>query len=121
MYNALGGGVNGSNGRKGIDVFGRNTFQMKRTINMDMRLSKNVRFGERYRAEISGDAFNIFNHQNVTGVNTTGYIIGSTTNPVTKAVTPTLTYNSSFGHVTNTNSNFAYTPRQIQIGFRFFF
>jgi len=121
VYNALGGGVNGSNGRKGIDAIGRNTFQMKRTINMDMRLSKKLRFGEHYRAELSGDAFNIFNHQNVNAVNTTGYIIGSTTNPVTKAVTPTLTYNSSFGHVTNTNSNFAYTPRQIQIGFRFFF
>ena len=121
VYNALGSGINGSNGRKGIDVFGRNTFQMKRTINMDMRLSKKIRFGEHYRAEILGEAFNIFNHQNVTGVNNTGYIIGSTTNPVTKAVAPTLTYNSSFGQVTNTNSNFAYTPRQIQIGFRFFF
>jgi hypothetical protein len=94
---------------------GRNTIVQKRTINMDTRLSKKIKFGERYSAEVLGEAFNIFNHQNVTGVNNTGYIIGGT------AAAPTLSFNSSFGHVTNSNSNFAYTPRQIQIGFRFFF
>lgn len=111
----LGGGVNGSNGRKGIDVIGRNTFQMKRTINMDMRLSKRVHFGDRYSAEVLGEAFNIFNHQNVTGVNATGYFVGGT------FAAPTLSFNSPFGSVTNSNSNFAYSPRQIQIGFRFSF
>jgi hypothetical protein len=114
-YKALGSGINGSNGRKGIDVVGRNTFVQKRTIDVDTRLSKKIKFGERYSAEVLGEAFNIFNHQNVTGVNNTGYIIGGT------AAAPTLSFNSSFGRVTNSNSNFAYTPRQIQIGFRFFF
>jgi hypothetical protein len=74
------------------------------------------------------EAFNIFNHQNVTSVNNTGYIV-STTGTVgtangTVACTtsaPCLNYNSSFRSVTNSNSNFAYTPRQIQMGFRFFF
>jgi len=111
----LGGGVNGSNGRKGIDFVGRNTFQMKRTIDMDLRLSKKVRFGDRYSAEVLGEAFNLFNHQNVTGVNNTGYFVGGT------ATAPTLSFNSPFGSVTNSNSNFAYTSRQIQIGFRFLF
>jgi len=111
----LGSGINGSNGRKGIDVIGRNTFVMKRTIDMDLRLSKKVRFGDRYSAEVLGEAFNLFNHQNVTGVNNTGYIIGGT------ATAPALSFNSSFGSVTNSNSNFAYTSRQIQIGVRFFF
>jgi outer membrane receptor protein involved in Fe transport len=121
-YSGLGAGINGSNGRKGIDVIGRNSFRMKRTINMDLRLSKKVRFGERYAIELLGEAFNIFNHQNVTSVNNTGYIIGSTTaDPTTKAVNATLNFNSSFGSVTNSNSNFAYSPRQLQIGFRFLF
>src|SRR2546427_682103 len=114
-YKALGSGINGSNGRKGIDVIGRNTFQMKRTIDMDIRLAKKVRFGEHYSAEVLGEAFNLFNHQNVTGVNNTGYIVGGT------ATAPTLSFNSSFGSVTNSNSNFAYTSRQIQIGVRFLF
>jgi len=127
-YAALGSGVNGSNGRKGIDAVGRNTFRMKRTIDMDLRLSKKVKFTERYNAELLADFFNIFNHQNVTGVNNTGYIIstsgtvnnGSATVPCSSSA-PCLSYNSAFGTVTNSNSNFAYTPRQIQIGFRFFF
>src|SRR5882724_8290643 len=118
---ALGAGVNGSNGRKDIDVVGRIKFRMKRTIDMDLRLSKKVRFGERYAVELLGEAFNIFNHQNVTSVNNTGYIIGSTTDPTTKAVNATLNFNSSFGSVNNSNSNFAYSPRQLQIGFRFLF
>jgi len=111
----LGGGVNGSNGRKGIDVIGRNTFRMPRTMNTDLRLSKKVRFTERFAAEVLGEAFNIFNHQNVTLVNNTGYFVGGT------ATAPTLSYNSSFGKVANSNSNFAYSSRQIQIGFRFLF
>lgn len=111
-YNALGGSINGSGGRRGIDVLGRNTFQLKRTINMDMRLSKKLRFGERYSAEFLGEAFNIFNHMNITSANNTGYSI----NPG-----PSLGFNSPFGKPTNGNSNFAYTPRQVQAGFRFFF
>ena len=87
-----------------------------------------VQFGERYRVELMAEAFNIFNHQNVTSVSTTGYSI-STTGSVTSATgnvpcsaaAPCLGYNSSFGSVTNSNSNIAYTPRQLQIGFRFFF
>ena len=127
-YSALGSGVNASNGRKGIDAVGRNTFRMKRTIDMDLRLSKKVKFNERFSAELLGEAFNIFNHQNVTGVNNTGYSIATTGSVNTGNGTatcstsaPCLSYNSAFGTRTNANSNFAYTPRQIQIGFRFFF
>ncbi|HUL32369.1 MAG TPA: TonB-dependent receptor [Candidatus Eisenbacteria bacterium] len=127
-YKALGAGVNGSNGRKGIDAVGRNTFRQKRTINMDLRLSKKLYFGERYSAELMAEAFNIFNHQNVTGVSTTGYSIvttgtvpTATGNTPCSATAPCLSYNSSFGTVSNVNSNYAYLPRQIQIGFRFFF
>jgi hypothetical protein len=127
-FNRLGAGINGSNGRKGIDVVGRSTFRQKRTINMDLRLAKKIRFNERLSAELLAEAFNIFNHNNVTGVNTTGYIISTTgtvnngtANVTCSAAAPCLSFNSSFASVTNANSNFAYTPRQIQIGFRFFF
>lgn len=102
-----------------FDVVGRNTFRMKRTINMDLRISKQVKIRENMGVELIGEAYNIFNHQNVTGVNNTGYISGSTTSA--GVVTPTLSYNSSFATVTNSNSNFAFSSRQIQIGFRFLF
>ncbi|MBA0083678.1 MAG: hypothetical protein HRJ53_01650, partial [Acidobacteria bacterium Pan2503] len=111
----LGGGVNGSNGRKGIDIIGRNTFRMPRTVNVDLRLSKRVRLGDRYSVEALAEAFNLFNHQNVTGITNTAYRVGGT------ATAPTLVVNPPFGSVSNSNSNFAYTSRQIQIGFRFFF
>jgi hypothetical protein len=114
-FSGLGSSINGSNGRKGIDVIGRNTFRQKRTIDMDLRLSKKIMLRERLGVELIGEAFNIFNHQNVTSVNNTGYIIGGT------AAAPTLSFNSSFGTVTNSNSNFAYSPRQIQIGARLLF
>jgi len=114
-----GGGINGSNGRKGIDVIGRNTFRMPRTQVLDMRLSKKFTFAEKYSLELSGDAFNVFNHPNTTGVNTTGYIV--TTNGACSAAAPCLSYNSGFGIGSSANSNFAYSTRQIQLGFRFLF
>ena len=124
----LGSGVNGSNGRKGIDAVGRNTFRLPRTAVVDLRLSKKIRFGERYSAELIGEAFNLFNHQNVTGVNNTGYSIATSNVTTSDGVVhtcsnaaPCLNLNSAFGTVTSANSNFAFSPRQIQIGFRFLF
>jgi len=134
--NAPGGlsaGVNGSNGRKGIDVIGRNTFHLPRTQVVDLRISKKFSFGENYKFEVLGEGFNLFNRTNVTSAQTLGYRIA--TNNVTTAnglVTCTnaapclnLNVNSAFapvfGTAANANSNFAYSSRQIQIGFRFLF
>jgi len=124
----LGGGVNGSNGRKGIDIIGRNTYRLPRTQVVDLRLSKSFTFAEKYTFQVLGEGFNLFNHLNVTGVNTTGYSIATTgsvptaggTTPCTAAA-PCLSFNAPFGTVTSANSNFAYSSRQIQIGFRFLF
>jgi hypothetical protein len=123
-----GGGVNGSNGRKGLDNFGRNSFQLPRTQVVDLRISKYFNFGERYKLQILGEGFNLFNHVNPTSVNNTAYIISTTpiSTPSGGTVTcstaaPCLNYNSPFGKVNNANSNFAYTTRQVQIGVRFFF
>jgi hypothetical protein len=51
----------------------------------------------------------------VTSASNTGYFVGGT------GAAPTLSFNAPFGSVTNSNSNFAYTSRQVQIGFRFVF
>jgi outer membrane receptor protein involved in Fe transport len=120
----LGPGINGSNGRKGIDIFGRSTFNLPRTQVLDLRLAKMFQFKEKYHLEILGDFFNLFNHVNATGVNNTGYIIvtrGSVTGPNNvsvscSAASPCLQYNAPFGAITNANSNYAYSSRQIQIG-----
>jgi hypothetical protein len=124
----LGGGVNGSNGRKGIALIGRNAFRLPRTQVVDLRISKRFTFAEKYTFEVLGEGFNLFNHLNVTGVNTTGYSIltsgsvpsASGTTPCSAAA-PCLSFNAPFGTVSSANSNFAYSSRQIQIGFRFLF
>jgi len=67
---------------------------------MDLRLSKRVKFGDHYSVEALGEAFNIFNHQNVTGVNSTGYFVGGA------GTAPRSRLNAPFGSVTNSNSQF---------------
>jgi outer membrane receptor protein involved in Fe transport len=109
-------GINGSGGAFRIDQTGRNTYQYPGTIVADTRVSKHFTVAEKYRIEVLAELFNIANHQNVTGVNNTGYIISGSAK--------TLTFNTDnnnnplFGTITNSNSNFVYSPRQIQVGAR---
>jgi hypothetical protein len=109
--------LNGSGGRNSLL---RNDFRFPGTQVIDLRLSKRFTFHDRYSVEILGEAFNLFNHFNVTGVNLTSYKTGGT------AAAPLLVPNTSsgallFGQVTNANSNFAYSPRQVQLGARLVF
>ena len=139
------GGINGSGTGSGytsgqgnfsgfnyIPGIGRNTYRARNNYGVDLKISKSFTYKERYSAEFSGEGFNLFNHQNVTGMQSTGYLLGGT------AAAPTMTYcgspvtagglpnpggappcNSGLANtITNTNSNFAWTPRQIQLGIR---
>jgi hypothetical protein len=75
------------------------------------------------------DSFLVARHLlRLTGINNTGYIVSTSGTVTTSAGTaacsssaPCLSYNSVFGTVASSNSNFAFSPRQIQIGFRFLF
>jgi hypothetical protein len=123
------GNINGSGGRNNLPVFQRNTFRNPRTQVMDLRISKHFTFREKYGMELLGEAFNLFNHFNVTGISTLGYRTACQLNaglPANTACTPAtgtavLNYQTAFGQVTNANSNFAYSPRQVQLGARFTF
>jgi hypothetical protein len=94
-----------------MPFLGRNTFQYPRTIEIDLRAQKAFQIYERYTLELFGEAFNLANHENVTGVNSTGYGISGNT----------LTYQANFGTTSAANSNTAYGPRLIQIGARVVF
>jgi len=138
LLSGLGSSANGSGGANRLDVVGRNTFKLPHTWVQDLRLAKFFTIKERYKLELMADFFNIANKQNVTGENNTGYIISNpsvntTTHVVTASCVPgapvtnttsCLTFNTSpsgaplFGTINNTNSNFTYTPRQIQLGLR---
>jgi hypothetical protein len=108
---AASSGITGTGATAYLPFFGRNTQQYPRTIEIDLRAQKQFRFAERYNLEVFGEAFNLANHQNVTGVNSTGYAITGTG-------TGTLTYQTNFGQTATANTNYAYGPRVIQIGGR---
>lgn len=121
-------GINGSGGTNRIDVLGNNSFRLPRTFEFDGRISKSFKVAERYSFELSTDFFNIPNKQNVMGVITTGYSVVrvSTPSQPTSCAGPLtcLAFSPSFGSISSSginNSNFLYTPRQIQLGARFQF
>jgi hypothetical protein len=119
-----GGGPNGSDGSFRLDTFARNRFTMRGTQNLDLRISKTFPVKEKVNLELMAEAFNLFNHFNVTGVNSLGYLV-TTSGTITdtsgalqtcKSSAPCLNYNTAFGSFTSANSNFIYSTRQIQIG-----
>jgi hypothetical protein len=116
----LNGGVNGSGGDFRVPGFARNLFRQPNTQVLDLRLSKFLTVRDRYKVELSGEGFNLFNRANITAVNATAYFVSSET--INGVKTPTLEYNSGvYGTPTNINSNFAYSPRQVQLGVRVLF
>jgi len=123
---AAGSGMNGSGSSSYLLQIGRNTFKQPNTTVVDVHLSKDIPVRDQIKFELFGDAFNLANHQNVTGVSSTAYSINNTattTSPITPA--NTLVYQpiqgagvsaSGFRAVTNSGSTFVYSQRQIQIG-----
>jgi hypothetical protein len=136
----LGPGMNGSGGDnriygEGNDNIayniGRNTFRYPATWKADLRLGRRFDLGHMRQLELLAESFNLFNHQNVTELETTGYYVesGTTsslptlnflTGPVTNSTTGLVTNASStaFGQPLNINATNFYRERQIQFGLR---
>ena len=100
-----------------LPQLGRNSFTYPRDIVADVRVQKEFSFEHGYNLQLLGEAFNIANHQNITGLNTTAYSFA--TNTATN--TNTLTYQSGFQTVTSANSNYAFNPRLLQLAVRLLF
>lgn len=100
-----------------VPQIGRNTFRYPRVVNVDARLQKDFRVTEGKAVSLYIEGFNIANHQNVTGVNAGAFTLGSAAG----TGNATLTSTTNFGQVNNTNSNYAYSPRQFQVAARFTF
>jgi len=117
----LGASLNGSGGDNRIPQVGRNTFRYPAISNLDLRAAKRTRLTERVSFELGAEAFNVLNHQNVTSIETIGYLIN---NDATQTNAGRLTYlsgangNAAFGGVTNANSSALYRQRQIQVSCR---
>ncbi|MGO9637165.1 MAG: hypothetical protein ACLPSO_04390 [Terracidiphilus sp.] len=135
----LGPGMNGSGGDNRvygvgnnniIYNIGRNTYRYPSTWKADLRLGKRFDLGHMRELELLAESFNLFNHQNVTELETTGYSIESgTTNSL-----PTLNFlagplvrttgtiqnpnSTAFGQPLNINATNFFRERQIQFGLR---
>jgi len=110
---AISSGVLGAGGTNRLPNLPPNAFQMPRTANVDLRLEKAFRLREKMSFVLTGDAFNAFNHNNITAVNNTIYgIVGSTLQ-----FQDGTSGRSLFGLPTN-SANSILAQRQIQIGAR---
>jgi hypothetical protein len=118
-------GAGGTSGR--IDAIRRNQFYRPKTTKVDVRLGKNFytsvdKFGvDRVRLEFFAELFNVANHQNITGIQNTAYNLSSTGTVAAGNVVDTLTLQPNFGTYQNSNSNYTYTPRQLQLAVRLHF
>jgi hypothetical protein len=91
-------------------------------------LGKRFDLGHMRQLELLAESFNLFNHQNVTEVETTGYYIKSGSPPSTIGGTPeppSLNFltglkanTTAFGQPLNINATNFYRERQIQFGLR---
>jgi hypothetical protein len=127
----LGPGMNGSGGDnricgvgndKVVYNIGRNTFRYPAAWKADMRLGKQFGLGRERQLELLAESFNLFNHRNVTELETTGYYISSGS---LSGGFPTLNFLSdlkpnttAFGQPLNINSTNFYRERQLQFGAR---
>ncbi len=133
-FTGLGSSINGSGGDNRIygvgndNVtydFGRNTFRYPSAWKADVRLGKRFELGKMRELEVLGETFNLFNHRNVTQIETTGYSIEG---GGLSGAFPTLTYltglksnSTAFGQPLNSNSTSYYRERQFQLGLRLHF
>ena len=126
-------GINGSGGDNRvywedsaglIHAVGRNTFRYPHTWKADLRLAKRFDLGKMRDLEIMAESFNLFNHQNVTEIETTGYTIDSgspypTLNFLTGLKTSSTTGAvPGFGQPLTINGYDFFRERQIQFGMR---
>ena len=117
-----GPGMNGSGGDNRVYGVGRNTYRYPSTWKTDMRLGKRFDMGGMRQLEVLLESFNLFNHQNVTELETTGYYIESGTPaggmPTLNFLTGLTANTTEFGRPLNVNATNFYRERQVQVGVR---
>ena len=121
----IGPSINGSGGDNRIYGIGRNTYRYPHTWKADLRLGKQFNLGEMRKLEILAESFNLFNHQNITWIHTSGYSIeAGTANTLpslhflTVGSTGTDATTPSFGTPFDINATNFYRERQVQLGAR---
>ena len=77
--------LNGSGGALYLPTVGRNTLRLPPTVIENLRVARGVKLG-RAHGEALVEAFNLFNHRNVSAVNERAYLVGQTAGGLTGLV-----------------------------------
>jgi hypothetical protein len=124
----LDGGVSGgvayagaTNGRAGW--LARNSFTAPGFHNVDFRIGRQFALGERVKLSLIGEAFNLFNHTNVSGLSNTAFSYaaagsGACAGHANACFVP---YTSTPFLATTSTSNLLWGPRQLQVSGRLTF
>ena len=105
----------------------RNQFSTPATYQLDMRLGRIIRFGERYRLSLFAEGFNIFNRPNVLAVNNTQYSFSAATigtNPLPNRLSAAATNFGTPRQFISSSPSFTFNSsynREFQLGIRFDF
>jgi Carboxypeptidase regulatory-like domain/TonB dependent receptor len=95
---------------------GRDTFYLPNFVSLDPRITKNVPFTERVKAQLILEAYNSLNRVNYTSVNTTQYSVSTSAAVCGIARTPCLAPPATaFGAPLSTQLNFSPGPRIVQV------
>lgn len=118
----LGPGMNGYGGDNRVYGVGRNTYRYPSTWKADLRLGKDLNLGHDRQLQLFIESFNLFNHQNVTELETTGYSIepGSVSGgfPTLNFLTGLKSGQTEFGQPLDINATDFFRARQIDFGMR---
>jgi hypothetical protein len=123
-YNGFGGirGQGTGGDRNLVPVITRNGISAPANYKLDLRVAREVRVTERLRIEALAEAFNVFNHSNYNGFNTTMYTAAATTNTTPLATPIALSQTAGFLAPNNDASPPDGTnARRLQLALRFRF
>lgn len=116
----LGPSMNGYGGDPRVYGVGRNTYRYPQTWTADARVGKRFRLSRSRELELLAESFNLFNHQNVTQIETVGYTIepGSAAGslPTFNFLTGLKAGQTEFGQPLNVNATNYYRERQFDFG-----
>jgi hypothetical protein len=123
-YNGFGGirGQGTGGDRNLLPTIPRNSVRARPNYKLDLRIAREIGITERMRGEVLLEGFNVLNHPNYNGFNTTIYNAAATTNTTPLAVPIVLTASPTF----LTPNNDASPPdgtnaRRLQLSLRFRF
>ncbi len=115
-------GMNGYGGDNRVYGIGRNPYRYPATWKADLRVTRRFNLGQMRQLDLMAESFNLFNHQNVTELETTGYTIESGTvnagMPRLNFLTGLKSGQTEFGMPLSINATNFYRARQIQFGVR---